>query len=549
MASSGSINFNPVNRPRVDRGAPGSADVELEADPTAKVEVVGSAGPPRDGSERRWRILRIGGGVVMLLCLGAAVAFSTILYHRDYLSEDFGGYSQAWTLIGQGHLNPFMTTLGNFSFYKNDLELLIWPLALIHLVFPNPIVLLWLQDLAVVGTAFVVYVWIVDYLEARELPWWPAVAVCVVVLAVLIANPAVYQTLMFDFHLEPFSTFFLVMAARDLWAGRFRRAWIWMAITLLCGTFAAITLGGLGISALLAGRATRRQGVLMIAVAGAWLLLVSALGANAGAGLTSYAYLAGRTTLPAGTGMLVVLEGAITHPSRVINQLHLRLNGIYVLLKPVGVIGLASAWGLGVPLVVLFTNAMNSSYEFIYQAFQNSAVFPFVLFGTVSVLVWIVQRFRFGWVPAIAIALAVTVQALAYGATTSPNDVRYALSRVSAAQGAQLRGALAATPSDAEVVASIGIMGRFSERPYAYWWQPNSPIPIRARTVVFVFDPAIEYEIPNTNAQDDVAAAAFVRDNLHAKPITDAAGITAFRWNAPAGTRSITLPGPPPTSR
>ena len=102
---------------------------------------------------------------------------------------------------------------------------------------------------------------------------------------------------------------------------------------------------------------------------------------------------------------------------------------------------------------------------------------------------------------------------------------------------------------DAEVVASIGIMGRFSDRPYVYWWLPNSPIPIRTRTVIFVFDPAIEDEIPNTNAQDDVAAAAFVRDNLHTKPITDAAGITAFRWKAPAGTRSITLPGPPPTSR
>jgi uncharacterized membrane protein len=542
LANSGAINFNPGNRSQVDRGAPGSADVELEVDPATKVEVVDSAGRPRHGSDPRWRLLRTGGGVVMLLCLAAAVAFSTILYHRDYLSEDFGAYSQAWTLIGQGHLNPFETIFGGYPFYKSDFELLIWPFALIHLVFPNPIVLLWLQDLAVVGTAFVVYLWIVDYLEARQFPWWPAVAVCVVVLAVLIANPGVYQTLMFDFHLEPFSTFFLVMAARDLWAGRYRRAWIWMAITLLCGTFAAITLAGLGISALLAGRATRRQGLLIIAAVGAWLLLVSAVGANAGAGLSRYAYLAGRTTLPAGTGMLVVLEGAITHPSRVIHQLNVRLNGIYVLLKPVGVIGLASAWGLGVPLVVLLTNAMNSDYEFIYQAFQNFAVFPFVLFGTVSVLVWIVQRFRFGWLPAVAIAVAVTVQALTYGATTSPNDVRFALSRVSAAQGAQLRGALAATPSDAEVVATIGIMGRFSERPYVYWFGPNSPIPIRTHTVVFVFDPAIENEIPNVSAQDDIAAATFVRDNLHAKPI---AGITAFRWKAPARTRSITIPGAP----
>ena len=88
----------------------------------------------------------------------------------------------------------------------------------------------------------------------------------IVVLTVLVANPGAYQTLSFDFHLEPISTLFVLLAGRDLWLGRHRRAWIWVGVVLLCGSFAAITLVGLGISALLAGRATRSQGAILIVV-------------------------------------------------------------------------------------------------------------------------------------------------------------------------------------------------------------------------------------------------------------------------------------------
>ena len=51
----------------------------------------------------------------------------------------------------------------------------------------------------------------------------------------------------------------------------------------------------------------------------------------------------------------------VAHPSRVIDQIHARLANMYVLIKQVGVIGLASAWGFGVPVVVMVTNALNSN--------------------------------------------------------------------------------------------------------------------------------------------------------------------------------------------
>ena len=75
-------------------------------------------------------------------------------------------------------------------------------------------------------------------------------------------------------------------------------------------------------------------------------------------------------------------------------------------------------------MVVMVTNALSANTALINQGFQNAAVYPFVLLGTVMVLVWTAQRFRYGWIPAIAVALVVTVQALSYGAGMAPVVVR-----------------------------------------------------------------------------------------------------------------------------
>jgi hypothetical protein len=405
------------------------------------------------------------------------------------------------------------------------------------MVYPHPIVLLWVQDAAVAGTGLVAYFWILDYLERRKVSWWPAAGAAVVVLAVLVVNPGVYQTLFFDFHMETISTFFLVLAGRDVWLGRHRRAWIWVAGVLLCGTFAAVTLIGLGISAVLAGKDTRRQGLYLLGAAVGWLFFISVIGANAGSGLASYAYLTGRATLPANAGIAVVVTGMLSHPSRVVHELHLKLHYFWLLIKPVGVVGLASAWGFGVPVVVMVTNGLNFNYEFILQAFQSFAVFPFLLLGTVMVLVWLAQRFRFGWLPCVVLALVLTVQALAYGITNSPGNIRWAIDNVPAAAGAQIRKALALTPPQAEVITSTGIMGRFSDRPHIYFFSPNGTYPVNDSEVEFVFDPAREQA-----AGYDDAAIAYVGSQLHARPVLEAAGIYVFQWHPPAGVKSVRFP-------
>jgi hypothetical protein len=485
--------------------------------------------------------------VMGLWCIGLFV-YSSDIYHRSLLGEDFATYNQAWTLIGQGHLNPY-DTIYHFPFFKGDFELIVWPLALVHLISSGSVTLLWVQDLAVAGSGLVAFLWITDYLEKRAVGLWTAAVVAVIVLAVLVATPGAYQILSFDLHMEPISTLFILLAGRDLWSGRHRRAWIWVILALMCGTFAAITVVGLGISALLAGRQTRRQGAIVVGVAIGWLALISLLGASTGSGISTYAYLVGRQTLSGPTGIAILISGLALHPSRIIDQFHQRLGDMYVLVKQAGVVGLASAWGFGVPAVVMLTNALSGNAALSNQAFQNAAVYPFVLVGTVMVLVWTAQRFRYGWIPAIAVAVLVSVQALTYGIGQVPANIRNGVSQISAAQSNQIRKVLALTPSNAEVISTISIMGRFCSRPYCYWFYPKGSFPVQSRDVVFVFDPSAETQTPNINAAADTAAIAFVRSHLGAHTLVDANGVTAFEWRPPAGTTGVTVAAQPTPQR
>lgn len=505
---------------------------------------IGSDDDAREWPTRFQRTLRVGGAAVFGIWALGLVAFSTTLYHRAYLTADFATYNQAWTLISQGHLNPLDTVwLDHVPFVRSDFELVVWPLALLGVVWRQPVVLLWVQDLAVAASGYVAYLWAVEYLKHRRVSRGISLAVAVVIAGVFIVNPGVYQTLLFDFHIEPISTLLVVLAGRDLWHHKFRRAWIWIALGLLCGSFAAIMIFGLGISAVLAGRPTRRSGLLLVLTGIGWLGVITILGANAGSALNYYAYLAGRTTLPAGGGILLVAFGILGHPMRVVDQLHLRMHYIWLLIKPVGIVGVASAWGFGVPVTVLVVDALNSQYGFIWGAFQNFAVFPFVLLGTVMVLTWVAQRLHRGWVPAVLVAVVVTVTALAYGANTSPGDMQWSIAQVGGPQAAVLRQALARTPPQAQVVATIGIMGRFAGRRSIFFYSPGRTYPIEDRVVVFVFDQGNENTVPFANAADDAAATEYVQHVLRAPVLSEGSGVTAFEWRAPPGTRSFRLPG------
>lgn len=88
----------------------------------------------------------------------------------------------------------------------------------------------------------------------------------------------------------------------------------------------------------------------------------------------------------------------------------------------------------------------------------------------------------------------------------------------------QLQRVMGEIPPSAEVIASQGVIGRFAGRRYVYpVLSANQVFPIRATTVIFVLAPdeGIELAPPASTG----AAAVMVRDRLHARVLTESAGI------------------------
>ena len=99
---------------------------------------------------------------VLLRAIRRDARLRTAQYQRFNLTNDFAAYAQAWTAIAHGHLTPVSSCVGS-PFWRNDLELLMWPLALFYWVYPHAVTLLWLQASAVVGGELVVLLWARDY--------------------------------------------------------------------------------------------------------------------------------------------------------------------------------------------------------------------------------------------------------------------------------------------------------------------------------------------------------------------------------------------------
>jgi hypothetical protein len=489
---------------------------------------------------KRWRAIRTVGWVAFGLWLVVLLVLSASLYRRFLLGEDFGIYYQAWTQIASGHLDPY-NSVYVYPFIKGNLELVLWPLALLHFIAPQSFSLLVVQDVCVAGTGLVAYLWIVDVLERRSTPVWVASIVAVGVVAVVVVNPGSYGTVGFDIHLEPIGTLFLLLAGRDLWNGRLQRASVFAGIVLLCGSLSTISLFGLGVSAVLAGSNTRRRGLLIMAVSFAWLGTISTLHFDQGGG-NLYAYLAGRNSGGGTPGMTSVAKGVVTHPLRVVHHLQSRLGDIWVLLRPAGVIGLASAWGFGVPAAVILTDALNSQRIYIQEAFQNFAVFPFLLVGTVMVLAGLASRLHrnrllVGVVGLVGVLLV--TQSLFFGIGHSPADVRALLAQPpTSAQADRLQTALAETPGSAEVFAPLSVLGRFCGRPNCHYFNWFRPEPVRSTSVVFVFAPNDE------GAPIGLVHTAInhLRRDLHAQVVTDGDGVTVLIWRPPPGTKKVSIP-------
>jgi len=490
----------------------------------------------------RW--VRLAGRSVLGVQLLGMLAFSTLQYQRFALTKDFAAYSQAWWAIGHGRLDPYSTVFG-VSFWRSDAEFAMWPLSLLSHVYPHAVTLLWVQDVAVVVTELVAFAWIVKVIERRpgavSRRTGPLLAFGAVV--VLVIEPWVYDTIAFDFHFEAIAALFCVLVGYDLWSGRTRRLWLWVPLALISNALGGVYLVGVGISGVLAGRRTRRWGLAVAAVGLTWVVVLSTF---AGVGLgehlgSSYGYLLGPHHGRA--GLFAIVVGALGHPGAVAHMVVSHGLVIFDFLVVVGAIGVVSPWGCGMAVVVLVPNALDASGLFVRTAasFQTWPALPFVLIGSVMVLVRLLEgeaRSRRVALD-VAVAWAALLGVLAVLVMTAFGGDWLS---VDPATAAALSHVESVVPSNAEVICSQGVVGRFGLRDSVYaFTEGHQTLPVDRRVVVFVLAPeqGIDDVLPDHEA---TVAVRFVESRHATRVLYARSHVYAVEWTPPPGTRQVTLP-------
>jgi hypothetical protein len=478
--------------------------------------------------------------VVLGLQLVVLLTWSYVIASRDDLTWDFTAYFQAFYLIAHGHLNPYNTVLGE-AFFKNDTELLMVPLAPLYWVWPHPITLLAIQDFAIVGSELVAWVWLAELLARRDVARTDLALL--LALALLVLNPWAYWTASWDFHMEPLYTFFLLLTARALSRGRTVETAIWAACAMLGGVPGVLILAGVALGGLLMAR-SRRVVILacaVLAASGAWFLLATRLGGSVASRHDSALYTA-LTHRPASPtlGVLAVAKAMLEHPIRLFKiWWNVHANNL-AMIGPAGIIGIAFGWTIGVVVfcfgpsdfdVVGRVNIFSSS------SFQQFPVGPFIIIGTVIVLYWLARRVT-RWI-VVAVGALILAQAVAWAAVWIP-VLPGSWLLVSSSAGQTLARANVMIPNQDEVVAAQGVSGGFAGRQYIYSFQGlPATVPVESRPVYFVVAPNEGIEVATVASQE--ALLTELANDLHAELVLSGGGVWIWRWDPPAGTKSVNL--------
>jgi hypothetical protein len=489
-----------------------------------------------------WRISQ----AALLVQLVGMIVFTTVQYSRFDLTIDFANYSQAWVAIAHGHLDPYSSVMG-LRFWRNDFELLMWPLALFYWLYPHAVTLLWLQAFAIAGGELVVLAWVKESLSRGDKRHPQAAPLLGLVALLLLVTPWSWFTLGFDFHLEPFATLFALLAARDLWAGRYRRLLLWVPLTLIsCAAAASLYVIAIAVASLLTRRGPRLIPALVLLTGLSWLAFSAAIGGMELGGhhtlASSYGYLTNEAV--SHISYTNILTGLAVHPLRAVDMFRSHAGYVTGYVASGGIIGLTSRWGLIPAAIVLLPSALDASPIFIQfgSAFQSWAAVLILIAGSALALQRITERnVRLGSF-AIFGGLTLAVSA-AVGALTVTVIPSYA-DRVSPAAVTKLAALDAELPAGAQVIVSQGIVGRFGpDRLACYYFPRGLPeryaLHSRRAPVWFILGPV---DGPGEGKPPETLQAIKYLEDLHAGLVTHGAGIWAFRWIPPAGVSVVVLP-------
>lgn len=479
-------------------------------------------------------------GVARVLLVGQFLwlaGFSAIQYRRDSLTLDYSIFDQARYLIARATLDPLDTVLG-YHYWRSHGELLMWLVAWLDRLTPfHGYWLLLLQAAGAAGAGWVALD-LVRYWVARPLGDGRGAAIVVGFAALLLlVDPWTYWANGFDFHFQSLAGLFVLLACRDLCVGGPRwRVALWAALTLAAGDVTSTYLVGVGLLCAAVAPGRRREG---LAIAGAglvWLAVLTAVGANRGSGLaSSYGYLAGSAT--SAQPLSAIVFGAVAHPGRALATLSSNAPDIWANLEGGGIAGVLSPWGLIMAVVVLLPSALIRGHLFISPSFQSLPCYAFLSIGSAAVVARLLRGGRIRRVGGALVATGTAGLAAAWAVAWLPLYPQTWI-RVTPAAGTRLVALAHTIPARDEVIASQGVLGRLASRPLVYAIRGSIQVPLRGRTIWFVFAPAQGIEIP---VQGTYAMMAEVAKLPGSHLEVEGNGIWAFAWQRPRAQRSLLL--------
>lgn len=296
----------------------------------------------------------------------------------------------------------------------------------------------------------------------------------------------------------------------------------------------------IGVSGLLAGRSTRSIGALLVAVGSAWTLLLGHLGAIAGNGNVAnwYGYLIGPARH---IGPLQILIGVFHHLATALHVVARWWDLVLLFLSTVGIVGVVWPWALPTALVVMLPSALNAD-PYLLQAraaFQTWPAVPVVLVGSITVLLWLMGRRPTAKKSARLIVAGWAAAHMPMSATAIA-DLPGRWLAVDSQAAMVLPKIDVRLPSDAEVVASQGVIGRLVSTSDVHdSWAVVQTIPANRPLVYFVFG-LNEGTFP-TSSRQTTRAISFVVHGLRAELLTAQAGIFEYLWRVPPGQRRIAV--------
>ena len=439
-----------------------SSDAITESKPRGKDRLARSSYP---------RIMLMTWGLCSLAWLSIALDHLSHLFDHFAETFDFGVFFQAATLLARGQWNPYISIWGitnypkwGIPFIANHMELLMWPLSLVIRLFPSGFALLVIEAIFLTLTQLLVCHWISKVV-------WPhltnlasrALFIGSLVLFVY-GNAWWLAATSFSFHLEPISTFLLLLTAYLYYYDRRLLSFIAALLLCLSGVTQALYLVGLGLGLWLLDRRGNRSALLFPLFGVSTYVVAATLNLNAGTPFAElYGYLGGGTPVQA-------LQAILHNPVPLLHQVRKNLGPASELLIAGGPLGIID-WLAGlVVLLIMVPEWFAGTNIFLTQlaAFQTIAIQPFLPLGSAFLYVRVRTAARSllfrGWL----VVFVATVLAACY---TLPQAVRGAFAvdnYVPRTAAVQLSRVIDRISPDSEVIVPDGIAGRFAGRRYVY---------------------------------------------------------------------------------